>query len=153
MPSMCQVHRLAWVLHFVRLQSLSLSVRTSPLPPVTVTSTPSSTNYQGSMLTFMCSFGITSPNLEVTSIKWVGPAGLPLVPNGRVSILTYSSNSSATSTLYTSNLTISSLSRKDGGLYTCTPAIGRKPPSPYVIDFTKETSSPTVTINGKRTLT
>ncbi|KAL5486432.1 hypothetical protein EMCRGX_G018904 [Ephydatia muelleri] len=97
------------------------------------------------MLTFTCSFGITSPNLGLTSIKWVGPAGL-LVSDGRVSILMYSSNSSATSTLYTSNLTISSLSRKDGGLYTCTPAIGPKPPSPYVIDFTQETSSPTVTI-------
>eukprot|EP00731_Ephydatia_muelleri_P019110 Em0011g1150a len=125
--------------------AFNVSVRTSPLPPVTVTSTPSSTKYQGSMLTLMCSFGITSPNLGLTSIKWVGPAGLPLVPDGRVSILTYSSNT--TSTLYTSNLTISSLSRKDGGLYTCTPAIGPKPPSPYVIDFTQETSSPSVTIN------
>ncbi|KAL5486431.1 hypothetical protein EMCRGX_G018903 [Ephydatia muelleri] len=121
--------------------AFNVSVRTSTLPPVTVTSTPSSPNYQGSMLTLMCSFGITSPNLGLTSIKWVGPAGLPLVPDGRVSILTY------TSTLYTSNLTISSLSRKDGGLYTCTPAIGPKPPSPYVIDFTQETSSSTVTIN------
>eukprot|EP00731_Ephydatia_muelleri_P019169 Em0011g1209a len=93
--------------------AFNVSVRTSPLPPVTVTSTPSSTKYQGSMLTLMCSFGITSPNLGLTSIKWVGPAGLPLVPDGRVSILTYSSNT--TSTLYTSNLTISSLSRKMEG--------------------------------------
>ena len=106
-------------------------------PPITVTSTPPLPNYQGSLLTLTCTFGISTTyvGLEPTSILWVGPTQQPLVPDGHVTIQTSNTTTSGVVTIYTSTLTISALSRKDGGPYNCTPTIGPKVPSPYVINY------------------
>ena len=123
-------------------------------PPIKVTSTPPLPNYQGSLLTLMCTFGISSTylGLEPTSILWwVGPTQQPLVPDGRVTIQTSNTTTPGVVTVYTNTLTISALSRKDGGPYSCVPTIGPKVPSPYVINYTPPStgaSSLVTTISG-----
>ena len=124
-------------------------------PPITITKAPSPPHYQGSLLTFMCTFGISNfpGGLVPKSIQWVGPTHQPLVPGGGVSIQTSSSASSGVNIFYTSNLTISALSRKDRGSYTCTPTIGPQDPSEYVLDYTSSGAPVTLNMNGTKVCT
>ena len=128
----------------------TFSVALSLSPPIMVTSTPPPPNYQGTQLSLKCTFGISATYFDLvpTSILWVGPNLQSSLPGGRVIIQTSNTTVPGVVTVYTSTLTIPALSRKDGGPYTCTPTIGPKVPSPYIINYTPPGTISTANITG-----